>query len=59
MQMFNGNQPTIGITYIMMLKVNAHFKQMNDHPSFGMGEKMVICLEMNFTLRWDLIIIDF
>ncbi len=59
MHMFNGSQPKIGITYITMLKVNAHFKQMKDHPSFGMGEEMVVCLEMNFTLRWDLIVIDF
>lgn len=57
--MFNGSQPTMGITYITMLKVNAHFKQMKDHPSFGMGEEMVVWLEMNFKLRWDLIVIDF
>jgi hypothetical protein len=58
-QMFNGSQPTIGITYIMMVKINAHFKQLKDHLSIGMGEEIVICMEMNFRLRWDLIIIDF
>jgi hypothetical protein len=56
--MFDRSQPTMGITYITMLKVNAHFKQMKDHPSFGMGEEMVVYLEMNFKLRWDLIVID-
>jgi hypothetical protein len=59
MWMFDGNQLVMGIAYTTMLKVKTHLKKMKDHLSFGMGEKMVACLEMNLTSRLDLIVIDF
>jgi hypothetical protein len=58
MWVFDGNQLVMGIAYTTMLKVKTCFKQMKDHLSFGMGEEMATCLEMNFTSRLDLIVID-